>query len=1239
MESSKSSDEVIPHPFFGDNGLALEEIASNYPIIGNALAIYEPTHTAAIFGGLLTVPELQCNCTRLEWLSHLAVANANGKKRPTKSVIANWFSSMSSGPCGRMEDPAEDAFTSLIVTPKGNFRLIEGIWESAGFYLQRIVNVVETMPDKGVLSTLRESVYSLLRLSDLICERSKLNRYEFGAEAPQSEIPKRTLDSLNDLRQRVTFSIGDLRNSSIELEHLRPFILDRSRRDSILTASIGNSPLLLHPILERDGMLVVALPSAISVTIRQFVIRCAIRLGMKDGLVQALRAEYAELFSERPPLKTRHSPPIFFRQGSELMTASYAYELDAGRYLQIILILDQLQDFEAAGFEGTDGMSDAKAAAIESDILDCRTAISKNNNFREGMTLIISCGVGRGTAFEQPEIGDNWRVTYLSAADVATLTLLRKVDALTVWRILDAEKDLNTLGVQIFKINGLLSLIAWVRMLDGHLIQHSNVPDGFGDGGRSLMVLDPSTVRELRLEAFQLADPHAVKSVSDEWIEVQKLSESYFHEDRSLPLYASQKLDGKLLPVVFLTATRQWWCLVTYPCEYSRWKLMNTWLPKIATVLDQKLPALPKGPISLSVAFRGYTGDSIDGPVPTYEEIRRSINVAIDSTRPSVSVETDQCFELGLASPTNISEAALVNAITAGFLELACDSEDRSYSLEQEVVPDDQARDAHIFVAKRYRDFIAATLPDDPVTIDEIDDAAIRLNLGWKIQEKGNGKIEGKTPCNRFLNSLVSHIEKELCEQLRQFDRSAFIEMALRNHEAAMIRQATWQRTAAAIVALHSDKDAALATIIRQEFKTNSALLASRVLVEFCVSECAPEGGVMPGKMDLSRMMARLLLAINFGGWSDAIYLDAMPPLVEVTPLGDVHADLSFFDDVIQPFGEVTQRAKVNSAVSRYAQNYVPANSSGPASEFLESEFADAWKDEFGFSVDDFRQTVDELEDYGIGRKEAVFRLRRSELLEKLKSVANSPLVVDTLSTFPRGNWSVPPEGFKKKDIDPWRFRRRLSVLRNPFVRIDDASDPELIVAPGLVRDALGYLLRGYYEGEFPQSQFKSALMKSWCGRSANSRGHKFAEEVEQRMAALGWNAEREVALTKILKMPTDGDLGDVDVLASRASDGRILLIECKDLQFLKTPGELAEQLSDFRGTTVDGKRDLLKKHLDRCALLRSHEDRVASYAKIDRSPKIESWVVFKNPVPMLFAWKELQGTVGIMTFEHLHAI
>jgi len=138
-------------------------------------------------------------------------------------------------------------------------------------------------------------------------------------------------------------------------------------------------------------------------------------------------------------------------------------------------------------------------------------------------------------------------------------------------------------------------------------------------------------------------------------------------------------------------------------------------------------------------------------------------------------------------------------------------------------------------------------------------------------------------------------------------------------------------------------------------------------------------------------------------------------------------------------------------------------------------------------------------------------------------------------------------------------------------------------------------------------------------------------------MRDLGWRAEAEVKVTKILGKSLNRDYGDVDVLAWKPQSGIVLAIECKDLQFNKTMGEVAEQLADFRGLTgPDGERDALRRHLDRVDILVAHPAEIAEALRLAAPAQIEGHLVFKNPVPMRFAWKRMTTTIKLSLFSEL---
>jgi hypothetical protein len=165
--------------------------------------------------------------------------------------------------------------------------------------------------------------------------------------------------------------------------------------------------------------------------------------------------------------------------------------------------------------------------------------------------------------------------------------------------------------------------------------------------------------------------------------------------------------------------------------------------------------------------------------------------------------------------------------------------------------------------------------------------------------------------------------------------------------------------------------------------------------------------------------------------------------------------------------------------------------------------------------------------------------------------------------------------------------------------------------------------------------------MESWIVKS--QKGSELPIAVEAKLKALGWSTEREIELTDILGRRSDdsfGDLrrfGDVDVLAFRKDSPRVLIIECKDLQFRKTPGEVATQLADYRGELKpNGKSDLLKKHLDRIEVLTKNADAVAKRFKLTGPVCIEGHLVFRDPVPMRFAWEHMASRISLSTLDEV---
>jgi hypothetical protein len=300
---------------------------------------------------------------------------------------------------------------------------------------------------------------------------------------------------------------------------------------------------------------------------------------------------------------------------------------------------------------------------------------------------------------------------------------------------------------------------------------------------------------------------------------------------------------------------------------------------------------------------------------------------------------------------------------------------------------------------------------------------------------------------------------------------------------------------------------------------------------------------------------------------------------------------------------------------------------------------------EFGTSIQAFHAFLIRLEQIALEANREVIDMPRSRLVTVLSeegsvSELKAATTLEFVASTPRPSWFEVPVGYVLALADwySWRFRRRLAILRRPFLQLDDTADPTILCAPGLIRDAFRSMVTWYRRGEIQAARTKG--MQQWMGRVNNLQRRKFNETVAERLRQLGWEARAEVKVTEILGRSFDRDYGDVDVLAWRTDTSRILAIECKDLQAQTTISEVAEQLSDFRGETrANGKRDHLKRHLDRLAILSENADAVARFLKLSSPLPIEGHLVFSRNVPMRFAWQHMADQVKLSLLSTLGSI
>ena len=1189
-------------------------------------------------GGMLLLPALQASTFRIETLAHAVVTVCRGKELFRQRDLASWLTDAGKI-VGHNEDPAEDVFASRVIYEGRNYRVLEGLSEGGCFHLQLILKVVERMPDR--FKKLKDGTRACLELSEAMCERAGVNPFEVGEEHPlRGNINTSILRQIRTLAGWVTFSPNDLTGLGITTEDLELFLLQPEDRD-VLPKYAGDSALFRKPILRFDSDLIVALPTAIGPAIRTAVIEECKLLG--PAAEQILRMQHltsiVNCLLDAPFVQQIGLDPLGLSLGPVI--ASTPVEFDPGYWVQLVLVVDDLAEFEKEGLLGSARNSEQAQRSMDEAIEAARKRCEAAPGFKAGLSFVVLCGFGRGQMIGLRDHGEGWLVKAASAYDAEVLGWRSDFSMAELVALAMAERDLESKGFEVWHVNGLLAQIGNALGNRGHLIPHEALPDGMPGG----MIMAPTNGQlAFRVEYHQRYDKRTISTPEGDFLEVRKEGSGTRSPGGISRIYMSvDEVRRGRLRAAWARGRRTWWIECRPRSEvgarpsFSAFEALRTWMERIGPVLDEALPELPD---ILLWDLR------VDSQVPTMAselvpaevaEIKNAIDLQCDPVTATITTSVKPDFWRGLSNADNRAEAALVEAFIRGALQLARQGEARAATLTRKVVADPHARQLHAFAPQDFRDHVRGWYDGRVVYVSSIQDGAIRIGLGWSGIERPGGTVRGVAECTAVLNAITLSAEEFLCNNLAKYDRRSLVIAAIRNHEAAEISARRWKRTSAAMIALSDDEAAIRAEAAESLFKLNGISLASRVLIESGLHHCPETGGMEIADLDLSRLSAWVLMIVHLGGCSDAIHYEAMKPEIKISPAGEVQINHDFFDHIMDMVGKDfadLQLDRERPGYDRYLQ--MPSLPADPAPDSQNSDFEDAWEDEFGVSLSTYRLTVDAIENLCLTQRKPWLTLPRTELIRLLEAeVVGATTVVERLESVPRGDWRRAPDGYDDADRQPWRFRRRLSLARCPLVRLGIDDDADVIVVPGMVRDGFAATAMNMYDGTYDPNRLRSAKMRRWAGKISNVRGREFQEEVADEMRRLGWSARTEVKFGEIFGQSPEDDPGDIDVLVWHA-DGRINLLECKHLLFAKTPSEVAKQLSNFRGTTNDrGKLDRLAKHLNRWAIAKKNPGAFSKFTGLT-DPVIKAGLIFPNTVPMQFAVERMSEKLWVGTKRDL---
>ena len=1188
--------------------------------------------TVLSFSALLLVPELQYHSIRLQVLSMLAFLYCEGNGKLKKEMYGKAFKLAGSSHAATLEDPPEDVFCANVCSDRGEFLVLEATDEGAGFFTQRLVNIVSGMPrNEDFERNIKGPVFALLALSNAALKRAGLYRYQQGASKSQVEISSKTLDQIDPLSNALSFSNAELKKLGISKDYLSYFDCSDAPTKKIKAETFGSTMMNFHPVSVQPSGVDLLFPSLVSTAIRGFIIR-TLQTVFPTSVDPALATEYEHLIAMSPYGPSYIGRSAGFSKVKGVWALNLSRKLDTGRYLHMFYFLDDLQDFWPENFGGIGANVDL-CEAIESCVGHAAMDAATDPEFIEGLTIVVGCGVGRSIMQGIPHSpkGLNWNIEAIPIHDLETAYWHPDHSDKLFWQARESEYAVRSFGVELFNANGLLNLVAWQRNLGGHMVPHADLPDDYKPGldAKLLLSIPTDEILSFRNESYQARDQSVVVDWNGNNRMVFISNQSRFG---SRAVYGELDLQNAYPFVVVPDENCNIWATIDCPeaterrFAIERLKMITTWLPRIARTLSEAgiLACLPRA-ILLKFEFSTTAGSLDLDASPDDAERSLDFLTVRSSSEEKITFVLSSAFDVALHHPENIAERELVRKIIMAMcgkygLRVNFDS------LMSDIVKDHLARYSHAFRATTFRHHFQHSFPRNPILPNAVDDAANSLMLGWKFGgELAKQETRGIPECCALLNKIIAGLEEALVAKARTFAPSGFLAKVLEHHEGACAVRDTWKRTTGAILGLATNEDEARADIIKQTSKNSNGFIGYRILMEIGQVECGKDDQRALGDFDLAAMMSIASEIFNLGNASDAIRYGAMEPIVRIAPLGDVQMNWEFHEGTVNEYTTQNVQDGITAQRNKYAKYFNYGSSHDGVDEPSKSEFGLAFEKEVGCRLEVLAEFLGVIHAYLIKAEKSFWDCTKDELEaaclgEQFQYSNEIPRILNALCMPARTSWHDVPDGFLEKDKQPWRFRRMLSVLRRPIISYDQSGITRLIVSGGLLQDALYYMLDRYLGGDFDQHQLNSKLMRSWAGKVA-SENLDFNNSVATALKGLGFEAASDKNLSELTRgsvdLMVDGQKasGDVDALAWDRENGLVFAFECKQLQLKKTPGELAEQLSKYSG---QGQKDKLRKHLARLAVLRRHKSVLSKVLGFEVKLVIGG-LVFSDRVPMHF--------------------
>lgn len=1158
---------------------------------------YDSIDLIKAFAGLTLLPQNHSKNIRFEELSRRASINFIHDKPAVPVTELQTFLN-ENYPSHYLEDPATNLFTDLVTFYGGDYIIFPGIMDGGSYVLSKLLTAIYNWPNSGISDQFRSNCMHasllILNLSDSIAKRLGYSRY-IVEEVKDNLISFPTTTQLGELKSAVTFTEEEIQQL-LQEERIAPeapamFVLNMDDPD-LANEHIEESPLLIKPIIHHNGEYIIASPATLSYALVDFIQSQANLFASQQLLSNAyhnLIWNYTQLHLKQLGFTTIETPVIPDNTDPDIRESIYRFDDDKLAFVQYLTA-------------GGEAHQERKQRIINN------TLAQPEFSGHQFMDITLISSMGRDLFFMYGRT-DNSLSIVMPIHDFDTLVKLKEPTALDLWKFANARDsqipDSNMFGaffLDIFKV---------YKEKDDSFYVSDNAS---GD----ILHVEPGYAGSLYQEAKLLTDEHSVQRSIDgrlaniPVVRKDKFAPIYYSIDELSAGDLNFAVEGFPQPIwvspdknslTITAATRSWYFDMTDAIAYWLWQCQEH-------VYDD-LAVLGTTPIAFRFKF---------DQEERFNHIERNFDrdpalashFAVTSEDNTISISIPPSIIPYLYGADNEGERELVRQLLQGLNQIL--STQQFQSIEAARI--NQIVDQAAQLGAKKKIFILDTADNlllDPSHLEGyryLQSYDINVVLNSLIPGLGDlcppvGDITEKAAKTKLTRDVVMRVLLPMLQAtISQYQHEPLLSRLISLNESLINKREDLRIKTPTRIACFVSIEQQTSDLRDNLAKLNQTTIAVRCLIEHLAAEPS-KGNRIVSTTAVDELIAIMNAIIDWGSMGDQIEFDLFEIEMGILPSGRIGTEKRLFKEIFDPYYSSKSKEDVRNALDTFEQVFPQLNPI--AGSDVPENLDNAFSEEYGISFTGICEFVNDLGIIAYQQPTACASLSKSDLFTQINQFDHTftkeafDYAMNYLCLVNRGKVHQIPEGFDGIDISPWRFNRRLSLLRKPLVVVDNPEDPDNPTLYWGFRQLLSS--RMYLNDQCATNRLRvseDGPVQKVLGKLAQHNGKKLVQSVLAEFNNDQLLIDSEVPINTKSELKHDKDIGDVDVLVIDTASKIIYSLECKSMAPSRNIKEMIGEVDKLFGSK--SQKGWIEKHVERDTWLKENLDQLGRKYDLDLS-------------------------------------